>query len=409
MKATLRTTLATVAVATLSAITSVSEAQSDERAPRARVPAGPLGPNGDFGDPLPGLDDVLTAAFNDGLSEFQSVDTAASGLGPAFNNNSCVACHSSPAPGGDSNILETRFGHVDNGRFDPMIELGGSLLQQSAIRPQCQEFVPATANVTARRKTTPLFGLGLIEAIPDDTIKALAARSKPDGVSGRASSVVDVASGQTLVGRFGWKAQQATLLAFSGDAYVNEMGITNRLFPAENAPNGSAALLANCDSVADPEDRTDPATGKADIDRFTDFMRLLAPPPRLPMTPSALAGALTFRQSGCSSCHTPILLTGPSSIAALDRKIVALFSDLLLHDMGSLGDGIAQGTAGMTEMKTPPLWGLRSRQTYLHDGRASTVDMAIRAHDGEASAARDRYSNLQHGDQMNLLEFLGRI
>src|SRR6266516_2366632 len=215
-----------------------------------------------FGDPLPGLTTDQLAAFGAGLEHFQEEDTPESGLGPIFNNVSCVVCHSVPAVGGSSAILETRFGRFMNGHFDPLTELGGSLLQQSAIDPACQEFVPPEANVIAQRQSTPLFGLGLIEAIPDGAILQNAASPKPDGITGRPSIVQDVASGQRRVGRFGWKAQQATLLAFSADAYLNEMGITSRLFPQENAPNGNSELLAHCDTITDPEDQVDPETGK---------------------------------------------------------------------------------------------------------------------------------------------------
>lgn len=366
-------------------------------------------PGANFGDPLPGLTAAELADFAEGLDEFQEEDTAASGLGPGFNNVSCVACHSTPAPGGGSAILETRFGRLVNGVFDPLTGSGGSLLQDFAIDPTAQEFVPAEANVVAKRITTPLFGAGLIEAIPDGEILINSLLRKPDGVSGRPSIVLDVATGHTRIGRFGWKAQQATLLAFSGDAYLNEMGITNRLFPQENAPNGNYALLAQYDTVLDPEDAVDPDTGKADIDRFADFMRLLAPPPRLTLTQAAKAGAGVFAFIGCAACHTPVMVTGPNAIRALDRKAVPLYSDLLLHDMGTLGDGIAQGTALPSEMKTAPLWGLRARGPFLHDGRAATVHAAILFHDGEAARARVRYNALPAVQKQQLLEFLGLI
>jgi CxxC motif-containing protein (DUF1111 family) len=366
-------------------------------------------PGTTLGDPLPGLTTAQLADFAAGLDEFQDEDTPESGLGPIFNNVSCVACHSTPAPGGASAILETRFGSLVNGQFDPLTALGGSLLQQSAIDPAAQEVIPPQANVVAKRLTTPLFGAGLIEAIPDSAILANTRTRQPDGISGRASMVTDVASGEARVGRFGWKAQQATLLAFAGDAYVNEMGITNRLFPHENAPNGNAALLAQYDAVGDPEDAVDPATGKADIDRFADFMRLLAPPPPLPLTSAAKAGKTLFAQIACNACHLPNMGTGPNSIAALDRKPVPLYSDLLLHDMGALGDGIAQGTATPLEMRTAPLWGLHARGPYLHDGRAATVDAAIGFHDGQAAAARNRYNLLSATQKQQLLEFLGSI
>jgi CxxC motif-containing protein (DUF1111 family) len=362
-----------------------------------------------FGDPLADLTPTQLADFAAGLDEFQSVDTAESGLGPVFNNVSCVACHSDPAIGGGSVILETRFGRIANGHFDPLVELGGSLMQDFAIDPTAQEVVPAQANVVAKRKSTPLFGLGLIEAIPDSAILQNAQSPKPDGITGRPSIVQDVATGHTRIGRFGWKAQQATLLAFAGDAYLNEIGITSRLFPQENAPRGDPYMLELYDHVADPEDAVDPATGKADIDRFADFMRYLAPPPRASLTLSAIAGAAVFLQTGCENCHRALMQTSSSTIRALDRKLVPLFSDLLLHDMGSLGDGIAQGTAAPAEMKTAPLRGLRARTPLLHDGRAPTIDAAIRLHDGEAARVRDRYTRLNSAQQQQLLDFLKSI
>lgn len=362
-----------------------------------------------FGDPFSGLTSAQISAFNAGNDEFSSQETPQDGLGPIFNRDSCAACHSVPALGGSSPILVTRFGKATNQSFDPLTSLGGSLLQDHAIDPSGLEKIPREANVVAHRQSTPLFGLGLIEAIPDATILR-GVRSKPvDGVVGRASMVVDVATGKNLVGRFGWKAQQATLLSFAGDAYLNEMGITNRLFPTENAPNGNVALLKKLDKVADPEDKVDPATGKAGIDKLADFMRLMSPPPTLPMNASTTFGAKIFNDVGCTSCHTPIMTTGPSNVAALNSQTVMLFSDLLLHDMGSLGDGIGQGTANGHEMKTAPLWGLRASGPYLHDGRAATVGDAIRGHDGEARNSRERFLKLAPDQQNLLIQFLMSI
>jgi CxxC motif-containing protein (DUF1111 family) len=369
----------------------------------------PHPPGTEFGDPLPGLNAAQLADFDTGQDAFEEVDTPDSGLGPIFNNVSCVACHSVPETGGGSTILETRFGRTVNGHFDPLTSKGGSLLQQNAIDPAVQEVIPPEANVIAQRQTTPLFGLGLMEAISDFTIVSNSLGHKPDGVTGRVAIVQDVATGQTRVGRFGWKAQVATILSFAGDAYVNEVGITNRLFPQENAPNGNVALLMQYDKVPDPEDTTDPATGKADIDLFTDFMRFLAPPPQLAFTSAANSGEGLFAQIGCATCHQPSMTTAPNKIAALDRQEVRLYSDLLLHDMGSLGDGIAQGPAGTTEMRTAPLWGLRVRTTLLHDGRAPTIDKAIRFHDGEGAVARDRYVRMSPTLQSQLIEFLKSI
>jgi len=413
MKNIVKLALLTVLGASLSSVALAQLPVPSVLPPPPGPPASPVlpapPPPPQFGDPLPGLTADQLAAFDAGSDEFLDEETPERGLGPIFNNVSCVVCPFAPAVGGSSAILETRFGRVEYGQFDPLIELGGSLLQQSAIDPRCQEIVPPEANVVARRQTTPLFGLGLIEAIPDSAILQNAAIPRPDGITGRPSMVQDVVSGQSRVGRFGWKAQQATLLAFSGDAYVNEMGITSRLFPQENAPNGNTDLLALFDNVADPEDVEDPETGKANIDNFADFMRFLAPPPQVPLTLSAQSGQILFTGIGCAACHTPVMQTGANSVAALDHKPVRLYSDLLLHDMGGLGDGIAQGTAEQREMRTAPLWGVRASAPYLHDGRAATVDAAIRAHDGEARPARDRFLLLLSIQRQQLLDFLNSI
>ena len=411
---TIRTLPILLAATFAAAALPPSNEPADEQHPARRheprphhLPA-PRGP-AHFGDPLPGLNKAQTDAFTRGLDEFTNVETVATGLGPIFNDVSCVACHSAPAPGGSGVQTVTRFGQTTGGHFDPLAELGGSLLQAKAIDPDALEIVPPEANVTALRQSTPLFGLGLIEAIPDATIERLAARPAHDGIAGKAAHITDIVSGDVRVGRFGWKAQQATLLAFAADAYRNEMGITNRFFPTENAPNGDTAKLAKWDKVADPEDQVDLATGRGDIDTAADFMRLLGAPPQRPATSAAMAGAGIFRQLGCDGCHQPVLVTGRNDIPALNLKPVPLFSDLLLHDMGALGDGIAQADAGPHDFRTAPLWGLRASAPYLHDGRAPTVDAAIRAHDGEAANPRDRYLRLREMQRRQLLEFLNSI
>jgi CxxC motif-containing protein (DUF1111 family) len=364
---------------------------------------------GRLGDPLQDLTREQLSAFIDGLAEFQAVEDAEGGLGPIFNNTSCAICHSVPAVGGSSAALVTRFGRIEGGHFDPLTALGGSLLQAQAIDPGILEKVPDEATIVVRRQSTPLFGAGLIEAIPDEQIQALAKRQKADGVLGRAALVEDVATGRTRVGRFGWKAQQATLLSFAGDAYLNEMGVTSRFFPTENAPNGDQEKLAQFDHLADPEDVVDPVTGKGDIDIVADFMRFLGPPPPVRVTGGVQTGFNSFVRLGCAECHVPTIFTGPSKVRALDRKPVTLFSDLLLHDMGSLNDGIAQADALGNEMKTAPLWGLKYSAPYLHDGRAPTIFAAIRAHDGEAAPARDRFNKLTPSQQQQLLEFLNAL
>jgi CxxC motif-containing protein (DUF1111 family) len=372
-----------------------------------RQAAGPAAAQ--FGAALADLDAAARASFDEGLDEFTAVETPEGGLGPVFNDKSCAACHTAGGIGGASDRTVTRFGRLLDGKFDDLAGRGGSLLQAQAIDPEALERIPTEANVVALRITTPLFGAGLIEAIPDDAIERSAQRPQPDGVRGRVSHVMDVASGKLRVGRFGWKAQQATLLAFAGDAYLNEMGVTSRLFPTENAPNGRADLLARFDKVPDVEDAVDPATGKGDIDHAADFMRLLAPPPPVRPSADALQGARVFEKAACVACHTPVLTTGASPFPALAHQPVRLYSDLLLHDMGRLGDGIAQADAKPREMRTAPLWGLRVRSALLHDGRAKTVTEAVAQHDGEAAASRRRFDALSSAERRQLLEFLRSI
>lgn len=378
------------------------------RSPRARSTVTTSTSTG-YGKPLDGLTPAQLALFNDGLDEFTTEDDEEEGLGPIFNNTSCFACHFGPSSGGASSLLVTRFGDTLYGDFDPLAEVGGSLLQQFAVNPLCQETVPAGANTVIHRQTPPLFGLGLIEAIPDSAILQNAWRVKQFGVKGRAATITDIVSGKQRIGRFGWKAQQATILAFSADAYVNELGITNRFFPTENAPNGNTALLNLYDTKADPEDEQDADTGLADIDRSANYMRLLAPPPAKALSKAARIGQTTFQVIGCAECHVVTMMSGSSDIAALSHKAVNLYSDLLLHDMGSLNDGIAQGDAATTEMKTAPLWGLKVSAPYLHDGRAKTVQKAIQAHDGEAAASRDFFNSLDATQRKQLILFLNSI
>jgi CxxC motif-containing protein (DUF1111 family) len=349
--------------------------------------------------------------FYAGSADFEVVQNIATGLGPIYNNVSCVACHSVPGPGGGSTITVTRFGRTTNGVFDPLTQLDGSLLHAKAIYPALQEVIPAQANTTARRQTTPLFGAGLIEAIPDLTILLNAIQSpKMPGMGGKVALVTDEATGQVRVGRFGWKAQHATLLTFAGDASTNEIGITNRVFPTQPAPDGNAALLAQyVDLNNGPKDKVNPVTGEAAIDLLAAYMRYLAPPAPAIESPAAFLGRQTFALVGCANCHTPSMNTGPNAVAALSNVEVALYSDLLLHDMGALGDGIAQGDASPTEMRTSPLWGLRSRTTYLHDGRATTVDAAIRAHAGEGAGSAEAYAKLSPVEQQQLLAFLNSL
>lgn len=237
----------------------------------------------------------------------------------------------------------------------------------------------------------PLFGAGLIEAIDDDTLVALADLQNRgrDGVSGRAAVVADRGTGERRIGRFGWKAQHATLLAFGADAYRNEMGITNDLFPTEIAVGVDAARMRLCDPIPDPEDIPDPRTRRRGIDNFASFMRFLSPIAPEPLDEVASAGERIFAGIGCAACHVPALETGANANPRLHRQVVPLFSDLLLHDIGT-GDGIVQASAEPTEIRTPALWGVRFRRPLLHDGSAATVGDAILRHRGKAEFARTR-------------------
>ncbi len=365
------------------------------------------------GQPIAGITPHEFERFRLGLEDFLEVETSEDGLGPAYNGTSCGVCHSIPAVGGSGLTTEVRFG-VRNaaGVFGPPLlpdgTEGDTLFQVFSIPDHaCQPVPPADVKVVARRIPIPLFGAGLVEAIPDSEI---AARADPDdldsdGVSGRAAVVEDIVTGELRVGRFGWKSQLATLRDFAGDAYRNEMGITNEIFPLELAFGISPEKMTLCDPIPDPEDFADPVTGLSGVDNFVSFMQFLAPPSRAATRGKEQRGEDLFRSIGCSSCHVPTLRTGPSDNRLFDRQPVPLFSDLLLHDIGT-GDGIGQADAAPNEIRTPALWGLRFRRILLHDGSAGSVGAAIQRHEGEAAAARKAYRRLDKASRQALLDFL---
>ncbi|HEY2155854.1 MAG TPA: di-heme oxidoredictase family protein, partial [Isosphaeraceae bacterium] len=363
------------------------------------------------GRPFAGLPNAALARWNAGLQQFLKVEDVASGLGPVFTENACVKCHDSAATGGAGTRLVTRIGRVVNGQFDPLIAFGGPAIQDRGIGRFngvnfVGEVVPPQATIVAHRRTIPLFGLGLVDAVPDSAFVALAEHEHETSpaTAGVVSIATDPATGHTRVGRFGWKAQEPTLLAFAGDAYLNELGVTTPFFPNENCPQGHCALLA-----ADPA-RTEPnEPDNDDIQALADFATFLAPPPPGSLGPGERAGQALFAQVGCANCHTPTLHTGPSTVAALNWVAFAPYSDFLLHDMGPLGDGIVQGSAGPTQMRTAPLWGLRFEPNYLHDGRAPTVQSAILAHDGQARASRNAFAGLTAAQKSQLLAFLNSL
>ncbi|MCZ6699174.1 MAG: FG-GAP-like repeat-containing protein [Planctomycetota bacterium] len=372
-----------------------------------------------MGDPLPDLAADEFARFVAGKASFEEVLTPPNGLGPVFNRDACVSCHSVPGVGGSGSVLVTRFGFVDKSGFDPLTQFGGSLLQAQSLAG-CQEVIPPEANIVANRLTPHTFGLGLVEAIADADLLANET-SPPPNVSGVAHMVqpLEDPGGPARVGRFGWKAQVATGLSFSGDAALNEMGLTNRLVPAENDPNGIRAPdLEACDTVADPEDG--PEGGNPGnphfIDRVTDFQRFLAPPPQTPK--SGMSGEAIFNNIGCAECHVQSFTTGPAAEGALSGKVIQPYSDFLLHDMGTLGDGIEQGGASESEMRTAPLWGLRVRAQLLHDGRATgggfgqRIRAAIAEHGAAGSEAAFSEANFEAStpaEQDALIAFLDSL
>ena len=362
------------------------------------------------GNPLVGITADEFELFTIGRDDFLEVEDAGEGLGPAFNGLGCAQCHGTPAIGGVSPVAEMRAGYVDKqGEFHV---LGGDTLYHLFSLPnqECQPVIPIEANVIARRIPIPLFGAGLVEAITDETIVALEDPNDEDGngISGRAAWIEDVETGVMRVGRFGWKSQHATLLAFGADAYRNEMGITNDLFRNEVAAGIDPEALALCDPTPDPEDGIEALTGLRGIDAFEAFMKFLAPIDRETPTSEAARGEAVFSQLGCASCHVPVLMTGRESNPVFDRRSVPLYSDLLLHDVGT-GDGIVQEAAEANEIRTPSLWGLRFRRPLLHDGSSATADEAITRHGNEAEAVVERYQDLPVDDRAALLAFLDSL
>jgi CxxC motif-containing protein (DUF1111 family) len=372
-----------------------------------------------LGDALPGLGG---AQFDENADVFAEVETVEDGVGPVFNERACGNCHNVGALGGSGVQFEVRAGHLDGTSFDDLAGEGGQLfdlfsvtslpptdLTASCPLPPNGEPVPGDANVRALRRTTALFGLGLVDATPDSTFMALAA-SQPVEIRGRAPLVPNLLTTTSTVGKFGWKSQVPTLFQFSGDAYLNEMGITNPMFRNEQVPQGNPSFIVPCDGNPVEPDSTEDDGG--DVQAFTDFMTALAPPPQLQVIGQAISGRTIFNNIGCAGCHVPDLISGPSDIAALSNQTYHPYSDFLVHDMGSLGDGIpGNGDVGRTEMRTAPLWGLRfvDPTNLLHDGSATSVADAIQRHDGQGAAARDAFNALPPGQRNNLLAFLNTL
>ncbi|PYP38635.1 MAG: hypothetical protein DMD48_08945 [Gemmatimonadetes bacterium] len=383
---------------------------------------------------------------------FDEVEEISDGLGPLYNAQSCRECHQNPTSGGPSQVSELRVGRLGpDGTFrNPDIPIargsvvisGRTLVNDRAICPnaafpdsEIQERVPDTDTIRTTRLALNLLGDGLVEAVPESTLLALAReqrRATEGRIHGQAARVpILEAPGQTGIGRFGWKDQHASLLSFAGDAYLNEMGITSRLLPEE--------VTNLCNTVAEPNNTPD-STGVEDIDRFTRFMRATKAPARdrvLAATAQAQRGSELFDNIGCAMCHVRTLTTAPAGTVinggadtvppALGDKVFHPFGDFLLHDVGT-GDGIAVAMVehygrnmyrtlwkdfvqdsilrARNKVRTAPLWGVRLRPRLMHDGASLTFRDAILRHREEAGAVTRRFRRLTPSDQEAIITFL---
>lgn len=359
--------------------------------------------------------------------EFEKNNAIADGLGPVYNAAACVSCHQNPNnTGGASQITELRVGHNDeNGNFvNPTISVEGgtvvprSIVNDRAICPQAQEHVPHTEDIRTLRAALNTLGDGYVESIDDNTLTNIAATQDQlthHRIHGLAVQVpIFEAKGYTRVGRFGWKSQHGSLLSFSADAYLNEIGITSRLRPVDSTQV--------CKTTSDLEDQPD-SLGLADIDHFALFIRGTMPPPpdSTNQSPAAVHGEEIFRGIGCATCHVETIVTAPPGTSfangtfvvpeALGNKKIHPFGDYLLHDIGT-GDGIVQTTGRQdtaNRMRTAPLWGLRTKTRFMHDLKSLSLESAIERHHGEAREESERFRFLSHDDRDDLIAFLNSL
>jgi CxxC motif-containing protein (DUF1111 family) len=437
-------TVAAIAVTALLVLGTLEiEAQFRARDPGVR--GGPAGAGG----ALPGLTDAERTMFTDGLADFAEEETVDDGVGPRFNFVSCAGCHIQPAVGGTSPpqnplfrvvgdlgfgaknripsfitpngpIREARFqfkpdGSRDGGVHALFVIAGHPDAPGCDIRQEDFERQVNNRNIIFRIPT-PTFGAGLMEQILDSAILAnLAANSNTKqnfGISGR----VNRNGNDGTSTRFGWKAQNKSLLIFSAEAYNVEMGITSQGFQQEREEN------PNCQFATVPNDVVEAVDQISAIDNFANFQRFLAPPTPVSSfgnvsSSSINTGRGIFNSIGCALCHTPTLRTPRNgTVEALSDKAVNLYSDLALHAMGpGLADDILQGDARGDEFRTAPLWGLGKRIFFLHDGRTTDLVEAIREHKSggnsrfgpsEANRVIDKYDDLRDSDKQHLLNFL---
>ena len=416
-------TLVFAAVALLLSITLVGRGGNQPPDPAQEAVAG-------FDNDTNGFVDPGTHAEDQEV--FEEVDEIQKGLGPVYNAQSCRECHQNPRTGGISQITELRAGHFNHsGNF--VDAPGGSLINDRAIEGSVQESVPEGEIIRTFRTSLNTFGDGYVEAIDDNYLLSLPVQQFRDShgaIFGQINKVPVVEKpGLLRVGRFGWKDQHASLLSFAGDAYLNEIGITNPLFTTENSSMGrSIQYLNDQNGIPAIQDPADPMTGLADIDFQARFMRSTKVPPRLDLSsdPVALANAQAgeqiFNQIGCDICHIPTIRTAtPAKLlqsnwikgltadqaAVLGNKIIHPFSDFLLHDVGT-GDGIVQngGQSSAFKLRTPPLWGLHTHDRFMHDGASTSLSDAITRHSGEAYRVVRDFNLLRPSDQKRVLAFL---
>jgi CxxC motif-containing protein (DUF1111 family) len=359
---------------------------------------------------------VVQADMDASRGAFETVETFADGIGPVFNNTSCVSCHQNPftATGAGSQITELRAGHFNGTTFTD--HPGGSLINDRATDRSIQEHVLSGNEVRTLRLTLSTTGDGFVECIDSNTLVAIS-NAQPAAQRGTVIQVpVLEAGGATRVGRFGWKNQNASLLSFSADAYLNEMGITNRLLRTENTSNGNNVQGGAFDgSRVEPGATEDDADN--DIDEFAEFMRAQKAPPRGPINAQVTSGQTSFTQFGCAVCHVATITTAPAGTVinagqftcptALGDKNIHPFGDFLLHDIGT-GDGIVQngGQGTRNQVRTAPLWGIGARTRFMHDGASVTVTDAIARHGNQASTARTNFNNGGATAQANVLAFI---
>jgi CxxC motif-containing protein (DUF1111 family) len=359
---------------------------------------------------------VALRSFNDNRFIYEEVESVADGIGPTYNAQSCRECHQSVVTGGASQVAEHRTGRTFNGEF--FESLGGSLIHSRGTFPDIVEQVAFGDNTRTFRLSTNTLGSGFIEAIANSTLLAIR-DSQPANMRGTAIMVpIFEGNGEARIGRFGWKTQHASLESFSADAYLNEMGITSPLLPVENTSSGRfVGYGSGYDPVAEPED------DGTDVHAFADFMRSTKAPSRGTINATVLAGENLFQQVGCAVCHTASMITSRSGTLinggaltvpdALGNKVVHPYSDFLLHNIGT-GDGIPflptpeyAATANM--IRTAPLWGLRTRNRFMHDGLTFTLQEVIGRHGGQAAPVTSAYNALNTQQKNQLLAFLGSL